>query len=126
LAPAAVLDELVDASVDVISVFSPAITSATYEAVMGVNRIEESIDNVKRLLVRRQQLGRGVPLVVPTFVKCAANLAEMELWYDQWLKVLGAATILGPSDFAGQIPDVGVADMSPPKRRACARLNPRM
>ena len=93
---------------------------------MGVNRLEESIDNVKRLLIRRQELGRGVPLIVPTFVKCAANVGEMEIWYDQWLKVLGSATILGASNFAGQIPDAAVADMSPPKRRPCARLNSRM
>jgi radical SAM protein with 4Fe4S-binding SPASM domain len=126
LAPATVLDELVDSAVDVISVYMPAITSATYRAVMGIDGIEASIDNVKRMLVRRQELGRGVPLVVPTFVKCAANLGEMEVWYDQWLKVLGAATIVGPTDYAGLIADAGVADMSPPKRRPCARLNARL
>jgi radical SAM protein with 4Fe4S-binding SPASM domain len=30
--------------------------------------------------------------------------------------------ILGPSDFAGQMVDVAVADMAPPRRRACGRL----
>jgi radical SAM protein with 4Fe4S-binding SPASM domain len=34
--------------------------------------------------------------------------------------------ITGPSDFAGQIPDTAVADMAPPKRRACARLSNRL
>ena len=53
------------------------------------------------------------------------NLAEMEIWYDQWLKALGSAVIIGPSDFAGQITSVGLADMQPPKRSACRRLESR-
>ena len=50
----------------------------------------------------------------------------MEAWYDQWLRAVGSAVIVGPSDFAGQIPDHAVADMAPPLRRPCARLESRM
>jgi len=46
----------------------------------------------------------------------------MEGWYDQWLRALGSAVITGPSDFAGQIADAGVANMTPPRRVACGRL----
>jgi radical SAM protein with 4Fe4S-binding SPASM domain len=60
------------------------------------------------------------------FTKCAQNLSEMEAWYDQWMRAVGSAVIAGPSDFAGLIPDAAVADMSPPKRSACARLASRM
>ena len=45
---------------------------------------------------------------------------------DQSLRALGTAVIAGPSDHAGQLPDVGVADMSPPRRRPCARLASRV
>jgi radical SAM protein with 4Fe4S-binding SPASM domain len=67
-----------------------------------------------------------VPLLVPVFTKCAQNLAEMEGWYDQWLRAVGSAVIAGPTDYAGQIPDAAVADMAPTKRSACARLASRM
>jgi radical SAM protein with 4Fe4S-binding SPASM domain len=64
--------------------------------------------------------------MAPIFVKCTTNVAEMEIWYDQWLKAVGGAVIDGPSDFGGLIPDCAVADMSPPKRRPCGRLWSRM
>jgi radical SAM protein with 4Fe4S-binding SPASM domain len=67
-----------------------------------------------------------VPLLAPTFTKCRENLAEMEAWYDQWLRAVGCAVVRGPSDCGGQIPDVSVADMSPPRRRPCARLASRL
>jgi hypothetical protein len=65
-------------------------------------------------------------MVVPTFTKCRQNLDEMELWYDHWLRVLGQAVITGPTTYANQIPDQSCADMSPPSRRPCARINSRM
>ena len=65
-------------------------------------------------------------MLVPTFVKLAENLAQMEQWYDQWLRAVGSAVIVGPSDFAGQIPDHAIADMAPPLRRPCARLDSRI
>jgi radical SAM protein with 4Fe4S-binding SPASM domain len=50
----------------------------------------------------------------------------MEAWYDQWLRAVGCAVLRGPSDFAGQIPDISVADMSPPRRKPCVRIASRM
>jgi spiro-SPASM protein len=120
------VDRLVGSGVDVVSVHLPAMTPQTYATVMGVDRCVEVIENMKRFVTRRHELRQGVPIVVPTFVKCSANIAEMEAWYDQWLRALGAAVIRGPSDFAGLIPDCAVADMSPPRRRACSRLWSRM
>ena len=67
-----------------------------------------------------------MPLLAPIFTKLQQNLGEMECWYDQWLKALGCAVIVGPTDCAGQIVDLAVADMSPPKRRACGQLNSKM
>lgn len=116
------IDAIGESSVDILSVHLPASTAATYQRVMGVDGLAKVIENLKRLLAKK----RALPLVVPTFVKCRENLAEMEAWYDHWIRVLGTAVIAGPTDFAGQIPDCGVADMSPPRRRACARLRSRM
>jgi spiro-SPASM protein len=110
------------AKVDVLTVHLPAAGAAMYARVMGVEGYGKVLENLKRVLSAR----RALPLVVPTFTKCRENLAEMEAWYDHWLRVLGTAVIVGPSDYAGQIPDHAAADMSPPRRRPCARLGSRM
>jgi hypothetical protein len=98
--------------IDVISVHVPAVSSGMYRAIMGVDGLEEVIGNVRMLLEERQRRRRGVPLVVPVFTKCRENLGEMEAWYDQWLRAVGSAVIVGPSDYGGQIPDLGVDGMS--------------
>jgi radical SAM protein with 4Fe4S-binding SPASM domain len=109
-------------AVDVASIHLPAAKAETYRRVMGVDAMAAVIDNLRRLLSAR----RALPLIVPTFMKCQENLEEMEVWYDHWIRVLGHAVIAGPGDFAGQIPDCAVADMSPPRRRPCGRLKNRM
>jgi hypothetical protein len=113
---------LAERRIDVLTVHLPAARAETYRQVMGVDGMAPALGNLKRLLTMR----RRVSLVVPTFTKCRQNLAEMEPWYDHWLRVVGTAVIAGPSDYAGQIPDVACADMSPPRRRGCYRLSSRM
>jgi hypothetical protein len=117
------LSRLAASGVDVVSVHFAAATSPTYAAVMGVDRFSQVLANVALLEERVKQ---GPPLIAPIFTKMAANLAEMELWYDYWLRRLGHAVIVGPSDLAAQIPDLAVADMASPVRRPCARLSSRM
>jgi hypothetical protein len=126
LAPTEIIDRLGRSDVDVVSVNLPAMTPATYQAVMGINAFAQVVENIRVFVVARHERGRGVPLVVPVFKKCTANIGEMELWYDQWLRAVGSAVIEGPSDFAGQIATTAVADMSPPKRSACRRISSRM
>ncbi|HLL89471.1 MAG TPA: SPASM domain-containing protein, partial [Tepidisphaeraceae bacterium] len=119
--------KLAAAAVDVVSVFLPALTPATYAAVMGADAYARVLNNVRTFVAERQaRTGGGVPIFVPTFVKLAANLAEMDAWYDQWLNAVGTAVIIGPSDCGGQVPNVAVADMQPGRRGACARLSERL
>lgn len=66
----------------------------TYQQMMGCDRIQNVLDNVKRL-VQRRHVGSGLPIVVPLFTKCESNLGEMEEWYDQWLRAV-------PPSFAGR------------------------
>jgi hypothetical protein len=120
-----VLGRLAGSGVDVVSVHLPALSPQIYAAVMGIDGYAQVLENVKQLLLARQSRGSSIPIVVPTFTKCQQNFAQMEAWYDQWLRALGSAVIRGPSDCAGQIPDAGMADMSPPGRRACGRINSR-
>lgn len=111
---------------DVVSVHLPAVKPATYAEVMGVDAYAAVLENLKLFVTERQAVRGRLPLLVPTFVKCNANLAEMEPWYDQWLRAVGSAVIIGPSDYGGGIPDVAVADMAPPRRFACGRINTRL
>lgn len=122
----ALLRAIVDCGIDVITVALPAATPATYEKVMGVDAMAKALENVRRLLIYRQQCDRGVPVIVPRFVKLNANFAEMETWHDTWLRAVGSAVIGGPSTFGGRVSKLGVADMTPPLRKPCARVAQRM
>jgi radical SAM protein with 4Fe4S-binding SPASM domain len=116
------IDRLATSGVDIISFHLPAVGAQTYAALMGVDRMRDVLSNVKRLVMRRV----GVPIVVPTFVKLDANVGEMETWYDQWLRALGTAVIVGPSDFSGRVEYRGTSDMCPGTRGPCRRLMSRM
>ena len=113
---------LAEGGADVVSVHLPATTGRTYADVMGLDAAPAVVDRLRQL----HAAARGTPLVVPTFTKTAANLAEMEAWYDYWVRAVGHAVVVGPSTFASRLPDVGVADMAPPQRRPCARLASRL
>ncbi|QOV88980.1 hypothetical protein IPV69_22570 [Humisphaera borealis] len=117
---------LAESPADLVSIHLPALAAQTYAQVMGVDAYALALGNVQGLVSRRAALNRGTPLVIPLFTKCRQNLQEMEPWYDQWLRAVGSAVILGPSTFAGLIPDVAVADMSPPLRVPCRRLRERL
>jgi radical SAM protein with 4Fe4S-binding SPASM domain len=118
----AVIDWLAESNLDIISVNFPAATARTYEAVMAIDAMKDVLENLRRLIEKSQARRNGTPLVVPTFVKTKTNLAEMERWYDHWLRILGSAVISGPSDFSKTIPDVSAARMEPPLRKSCSRL----
>lgn len=121
-----VIQQLAQSSIDVISVHLPAATPAVYQQVMGADRWTEAMQNLVALEAAVAARGIGTPLIVPTFTKLAVNLNEMEAWYDYWLRRLGHAVIVGATDFAGQMADPSITDMSPPARRPCHRIQQRM
>ncbi|MDB5295829.1 MAG: hypothetical protein JWO31_1812, partial [Phycisphaerales bacterium] len=123
--PAAV-DALGGSAADVVSVHLPAVTPATYAVVMGVDAYEAALRNVQAFVTARAAAGRGTPVVAPLFVKCRQNQHEMEAWYDQWLRAVGSAVIVGPTTFGGLLPGVAAADMTPPQRVPCRRLTDRL
>lgn len=120
------LDLLAADGVDVVSVHLPAVHRDTYREIMGVDRVQDVLGQMKQLVTARSRGNTGLPIVAPLFVKCERNLGEMEEWYDQWIRAVGAAVIRGPSDFGGAIPYVGVSDMLPAVRAGCSRLSSRM
>jgi Iron-sulfur cluster-binding domain len=114
------------AGIDVVSVHLPAATPGIYARLMGVDGMARVMENIRLLEQELRRSGRGTPLIAPIFTKMAINLAEMDVWFDYWLRRLGHAVIVGPSDLAGQIPDCALADMAPPQRKACGRILTRM
>lgn len=128
LADAASVDALADLPIDVVSVHLPALTGPTYQRVMGEDRLADAMANVQRFVARRAARGRRTPVLAPTFVKTRHNLAEMEPWYDAWIRAVGSAVVTYPTDHAGTLAgeDASVGDMSPPQRVPCRRLASRM
>ncbi len=122
----AILRQLAASAIDVVSVHLPATSAEKYAAMMGIDALSEAMEAVKTFLVERARLGRQTPILAPTFTKCRENLAEMEQWYDAWLRACGSAVIVGPSDYAGQIPNNAAAEMSPPRRVPCIRITSRL
>lgn len=117
----AALRALIDARVDVVNVLIDAATPETYLRIHNADHFAAVTANVERL-IEAQRDNRGLPLVVCEMIKCHATYAEIEPFYDHWLNRTGGAVIAGPSDFAGQFPDVAVMDMTPPSRRPCERI----
>jgi hypothetical protein len=117
-------EKLVASPFSILSVHVPAVTQNTYRQMMDCDELPRLIENMRKFLKLRGE--RAMPILVPTFTKCRENLTEMESWYDHWIRNLGCAVIVGPSDCSAQIPDVAAVDMSPPKRIACRRLASRM
>jgi hypothetical protein len=124
LADPEAVEGLADLPIDVVSVHLPALTEHTYERLMGTPGLTQAMANLQRFIARRRH--RGTPMVAPTFVKTRDNLAEMEAWYDAWIRAVGSAVIAYPSDFSGLLDDVSVGDMSPPLRIPCRRIASRM
>ena len=66
------------------------------------------------------------PVVACSLTRCAATLAELEAFFEQWLKATGWAIIHGYNDYAGLLPADSVLTMRPPLRGPCRRLGTRM
>jgi hypothetical protein len=118
------LKKLAASPFDVLSVHIPAVTQKIYRQIMDCDELRRLIENMRKFLQFRGE--RTMPILVPTFTKCRENLSEMEAWYDHWIRNLGCAVVVGPSNCSTQIPDAAAVDMNPPRRIPCRRLASRM
>jgi len=109
---------ILDAHVDVVSVLLDAGSAATYRALHRFDGYDRAVAGVEALIEAQKARGLTTPIIAPEMVKIRANLAEMEAFYDHWLRRTGAAVITGP---AGR-PELAVMDMAPPARSPCPRL----
>ncbi len=121
-----ILQALVDASPDVISVYLDAHSPEGYRLVKGCDGFEKVTHAIQTMVARRRERSSFSPLIIPHMVKTRQTMTEMEAFYDYWKKKCNAAVIEGYNDFAGQIEDRSVMDMTPPRRRYCRRLDYRL
>ena len=119
------LQQLADSPWDVLLVHLPAASRSTYARVMGVDAFEAVMSALETLV--RQTPGR---LVVPVFTQLADNLAEVEPWYDHFIRTLacsgGGGVVQSASTWADRVPDLGAPDLTPPARTPCNRLATRL
>jgi hypothetical protein len=114
LAPAHAIEALLEAGVDVLSVDIHAASRETYRVTMGVDRYEDCMANVRRVIqMRRAPEGAdpdlfGLPFVVPRMQRRADTVADVAAFAAEW-SVLGTA-LLEP-------PMLAVVDGEPVTRR---------
>ena len=134
-----VLQELVDAPVDVVSVRLNADTAKLYQQVMGQDQFAQVTKNLQWLLQQRfgvqnaetghcgQGAGEaGLPWVVPRMVKTNQTLDDMESFFDRWVHFAGSAVIEPATTGCGLMPAFSPLAMAPPRRVGCRQIERRM
>jgi hypothetical protein len=124
--PPGVLAALFDARVDVLQVQLDAASAGGYRTVHRAESYDRVIGNIERVMNARRRRGSPQPIVVPSLVRCAATLPELETFFDRWITTTGAAVIEGYNQYAGRLADDDSQPGTPPVRRACRRLESRL
>lgn len=120
------LAALFDHTVDVVEVRLDADTAPTYAAVHGANCFDAVLANIARIQAERIRRRSPQPLLIPAITRAAATLAEVEPFFDRWIRAVGSAVIRGYSTYGGLLPTDPVLPLTPPIRRACRRLAGRL
>jgi hypothetical protein len=121
---------LITHRVDVLEVLLDAWTPQLYErvtrgagaspaAALSLGDVAAQID----ALTRQREARKSVcPIVVPTLTKALQTVAEMDEFFDGWIRRVGCANIVGFNSFSGRLEDHSVINMCPPTRTPCRRI----
>ncbi len=120
------LEALLAARVDVLEVLLDANSAATYQQVHRRDAFAGVLANIDRIDGLRTARSHPEPILAPSLTRCAATLAEMEAFYDGWLRRTGAAIIRGYSTHCGKLPPDSLLGATPVVREACQRLDSRL
>jgi len=126
----AAIQAVIEARIDVLNVildaWSPRLFSElACPSALDSTSLEHVLSRIERVTALREKRGSVVPIVIPEFTKSRLNLHEMDEFYDGWVRKIGAASIVGASHRAGQLPDHTPLNMAPSPREACRRLRSR-
>lgn len=121
---------LLDLPLDVVSVRLNADTAATYQAVMGSDafaRVGENLGAMVRERLRRIEAREPAgPWLAVKLIKTHDTLADMESFFERWLRS-GAMAVIEPScSGCGLMPELSPIPMAPPRREPCRQLGRRL
>ena len=116
------IDALLDHRVDLVCVLLDAVSAQTYRQVHNADAFDRVMANIDALSKARVARSQAAPIIVPEMVKDRVTVAEMEPFFDEWIRRVGWAAIDGYSHYAGQCQDRSVINMAPPHRVPCRRI----
>lgn len=102
LAPTGAIEAMLHAGVDVVSVEVHAACRETYRTTMGVDRFEDCMANIRRVLQLRSTPSGcdpdlfGLPFVVPRMQRRSDTVADLAAFAAEWSS-LGTAVLEGPT-----------------------------
>jgi hypothetical protein len=127
---------LLELPLDAVIVRLNADTAAVYEQVMapgeGPEAFKAVVDHLQWLLMTRAQRATaeggdaGLPWLVPSLVKTADTLRDMETFFDRWMHFTGQAIIAPATSGAGLMPELSPVCMASPRRRPCRQIQNRL
>lgn len=127
------LAKLLDQPIGLVKVRFNADTAETYQKTMGTDGFKRVLNNMEWIFnerLRRTESNKhargAMPWLVPSMVKTAQTLPEMEGFFDKWTHYLGHALIAPACGGCGLMPAQSPVPMEPPDRRACLQLTRRM
>ena len=119
-------DKVIASGLDILEVYVDAVSEGVYAAHKRGASAEEVWAHIEAFTRRRRAAGRIAPLVVPTMLKTRVSLDEQDEFVERALRLTGWASVIEPTDAAGQWDDHAVVHMAPPARSACRRLTTRL
>jgi hypothetical protein len=124
------LHQLLQLPIDVTVIRLNADCAATYERVMGADHFDAVIKRVEWLYNHRGRSGKrpgaGLPWLVPSLVKTADTLGDLEGYFNRWMHYAGHAMVAPATSGCGLMPELSPVPMASPQRRACRQLGSRM
>ena len=139
-----VLEKLLAAPIDVISVRLNADQAETYaQATGGTEQDFATVThNLQWLLNERNRRAAsaspphatldtphprpGIPWLIPRLIKTRHTLGDIETFFDRWMHFAGHAVIEPATPGCGLTPELSPVRMAPPKRSPCRQLHNRM
>jgi hypothetical protein len=135
LAPRHVIDQVLEAGVDVVSVELDADEAATYRRMHGVDRHREVVANMEHALgVRRALAGAdgtdvyATPWIVPRLQRRVESSDDIDGFFDRWKHLLGTPVVEGPPPFdpSAENPSDTLASARAPSRAMWREMLRRM
>lgn len=102
----AVVESVIEAGADVLSVEIDSDSAQTYRRMHGVDRYTDVVASIERALgARRHLAGAGgsaahaVPWIVPRLQRRVESYEDIDSFFDRWQHLIGTPVIEGPAPF---------------------------